>query len=352
MTRLQLFNRISLGATVLTLVVVILGAFVRLSDAGLGCPDWPGCYGVLTVPQTEAQIGYALEGWDDTPLARGDEAWLAKAWKEMAHRYVAGLLGIMILGLAIMASLNRKDPKQPLLLPWLLVGLVIFQSALGMWTVTLLVKPAIVLAHLIGGLATLSLLWLQYLRTRDSGKPREVVELPAKRFRRLRQLGMAAFFVLLAQIALGGWVSTNYAALACPDFPTCHGEYWPEMDFQDGFTLWRELGKNYEYGVLDNAARTAIHYSHRLFAIVALGVIGLFSWLLWRWGRGELRIQAAALGGLLLAQLAIGVFVVIYSLPLWLATAHNAGAALLSLAMVTAVWSLYGKRPEQPDPLK
>ncbi|MEA5445709.1 COX15/CtaA family protein [Gammaproteobacteria bacterium AB-CW1] len=345
MTRLQIFNRGSLAATILTLVVVVLGAFVRLNDAGLGCPDWPGCYGVMTVPQTEQQLDFALEQWDDTPLARGDEQWLAKAWKEMAHRYVAGLLGLMILGLAILAWFNRTDKRQPVKLPWLLVGLVIFQSLLGMWTVTLLVKPAIVLAHLFGGLATLSLLWLQYLRTRDQGAPDEAASLPSRPRRRLRRAGIAATVVLILQIGLGGWVSTNYAALACPDFPTCHGEYWPEMDFRDGFTLWRELGKNYEYGVLDNEARTAIHYTHRLGAIIALAVIAAFAWKLWQVGGLVLRRMAIAVSGLLLIQLAIGVFVVVLSLPLWLATAHNAGAALLMLAMVTALWALYGRRP-------
>ncbi len=345
MTRLQIFNRGSLAATILTLVVVVLGAFVRLNDAGLGCPDWPGCYGVLTVPQTEYQIQSALEGWDDTPLARGDERWLAKAWKEMAHRYVAGLLGLMILGLAILATVNRREKRQPVKLPWLLVGLVIFQSLLGMWTVTLLVKPAIVLAHLFGGLATLSVLWLQYLRTRDDGVPADTASLPPKTRSGLQKTGLAVLFVLVAQIGLGGWVSTNYAALACPDFPTCHGQYWPDMDFGDGFTLWRELGKNYEYGVLDNQARTAIHYTHRLGAIVALAVIGAFAWMLWTQGSLVLRRASAAVGGLLALQLAIGIFVVVLGLPLWLATAHNAGAALLLLAMVTALWLLYGRRP-------
>jgi len=349
MTRLQIFNRGSLAATILTLVVVVLGAFVRLNDAGLGCPDWPGCYGVMTVPQTEEQIGYALEGWDDTPLARGDERWLAKAWKEMAHRYVAGLLGLMILGLAILALFNRRDPQQPIKLPWFLVGLVIFQSLLGMWTVTLLVKPAIVLAHLFGGLATLALLWLQYLRTRDAGVPDEAARLAPESRSCLKKAGVAATVVLIIQIGLGGWVSTNYAALACPDFPTCHGQYWPEMDFKDGFTLWRELGKNYEYGVLDNEARTAIHHTHRLGALVALAVIGGFGLLLWRSGGLVLRRMALAVTGLLTVQLAIGVFVVVLGLPLTLATAHNAGAAFLLLAMVTALWALYGSPRAQLD---
>ncbi len=346
MTRIQLFNRISLAATLLTLVVVVLGAFVRLSDAGLGCPDWPGCYGQTTVPQTEEEIEFALEQWDDTPLAREDEAWLAKAWKEMAHRYVAGALGLMILGLAGMAWWNRRDPRQPVKLPMFLLALVIFQSLLGMWTVTLLLKPAIVLAHLIGGLATLSLLWLQYLRTRDSGPPALGPAVVGQWGRRLRGLAVAAFTVVVLQIALGGWVSTNYAALACPDFPTCQDEWWPEMDFREGFTLWRELGKDYEYGILENAARTAIHQTHRIGAIVTLVVAGALVLALWRVGGLMPRRLAIATGGVLLAQLLIGIGTVIFQLPLWLATLHNAGAALLSLVMVTVLWSLYRGRPD------
>lgn len=338
MNRLQAFNRLSLAATVLTFIVVVLGAFVRLSDAGLGCPDWPGCYGQLTVPQSESQVGSAIETWDDTPLARGDEAWSSKAWKEMVHRYVAGLLGLVILALAVIAVANRREPRQPVALPIFLVALVIFQALLGMWTVTLLVKPAIVLAHLLGGLSTLALIWLQYLRSRPAVPPGEPA--PATG---LRRLGVAALLVLLLQITLGGWVSTNYAALACPDFPSCHNSYWPEMDFADGFTLWRGLGRNYEFGVLENDARTAIHYTHRLGAVVALLVVGAFALRLRRWGQRG-RGLALAVGGLLAVQLAIGSLAVVFGLPLWLATAHNAGAALLLLAMVTALWKLYGKR--------
>ena len=342
MTRLQIFNRLSLAATVLTFIVVVLGAFVRLNDAGLGCPDWPGCYGQLTVPQTEGEIEFALEQWDDTPLAREDENWLAKAWKEMAHRYVAGLLGLIILGLAGMAWWNRRDPHQPVKLPLLLLGLVIFQSILGMWTVTLLLKPAIVLAHLFGGLATLVLLWLLYLRTRDNGPP--VVGAISKG---LRGTAVAAFTVLVLQIGLGGWVSTNYAALACPDFPTCQGEWWPEMDFREGFTLWRELGKDYEYGVLENAARTAIHHSHRIGAVVALGVLGALAFMLWRGASPTLRWLGYATGITLAAQMLIGVFTVVLELPLWLATLHNAGAAALAMVMVTVLWCVYRGRERE-----
>lgn len=339
MNRLQAFNRLSLVVTVLTFIVVVLGAFVRLSDAGLGCPDWPGCYGELTVPADEQSIESARESWNDTPLARGDEAWTEKAWKEMVHRYVAGFLGLIVLALAVMAIRNRRDPEQPVVLPLFLVGLIVFQALLGMWTVTLLVKPAIVLAHLLGGLSTLALLWLQYLKTRPRPSVRSFKVAPG-----LRRLGVAAGLVLLLQIALGGWVSTNYAALACPDFPACHGSYWPEMDFADGFTLWRGLGQNYEFGVLENDARTAIHYSHRFTAILVLLVVGAFSFGLFRAG-GDGRPLGAVLGSLLLTQLTLGTLVVIYGLPLWLATAHNAGAALLLLAMVSALWSLYRKRP-------
>jgi cytochrome c oxidase assembly protein subunit 15 len=251
--KIESFNRLALASTVLTLIVVILGAFVRLNDAGLGCPDWPGCYGHLTVPQAEESVRRAAERWESTPLARADERWLAKAWKEMAHRYVAGILGLMVFALAVMAWRNRRHPRQPVKLPLFIAVLIVFQALLGMWTVTLLLKPAIVLLHLFGGLATLALLWLLYLRTRP--EPPEAV---ARASGGLRRLSVVALAVLVLQIGLGGWTSTNYAALACPDFPTCQGQWWPETDFVEGFTLWRELGVDYEFGVLEGPARTAI----------------------------------------------------------------------------------------------
>ena len=226
--------RLALFTALLAFCVILMGAYVRLSDAGLGCPDWPGCYGKLVVPeQHQAQVPEANP--HAKPLHSG------KAWKEMIHRYLAGTLGLFILLLAILAWRNRRDPQQPLWLPSLLSGLVIFQAALGMWTVTLLVKPAIVTAHLLGGFATFVLLVLLALRLR-----------PAARFRAhtppvpLRRFILVALLVAIAQITLGGWTSTNYAALGCSDFPACYsGQWWPAMDFREAFVIWRGLRINY-----------------------------------------------------------------------------------------------------------
>jgi cytochrome c oxidase assembly protein subunit 15 len=258
--------RLAVITALLAFCVILMGAYVRLSDAGLGCPDWPGCYGKLLVPeQSQAVVP------EDNPHAKPLHA--GKAWKEMIHRYLAGTLGLLILILAILAWRNRRLPGQPLWLPSLLLALVIFQAALGMWTVTLLVKPAIVTAHLLGGFATFVLLVLlsQRLRPLSSSPP-----LTTASTGRLAVFGLA---VLIAQISLGGWTSTNYAALGCSDFPGCYAdEFWPAMDFAEGFTLWRGLGINYEFGVLENDARAAIHMSHRIGALVTLLTLGLLIW--------------------------------------------------------------------------
>jgi len=248
-----------------------------------------------------------------------------KAIKEMVHRYFASGLGLLIVVLAGLAIANRKDPQQPLALPIALVALVIFQGLLGMWTVTLLLKPLIVVLHLIGGLSTLSLLaWLAM-------RPPE----PAERaensgLRKLATLGMA---MLALQIMLGGWTSSNYAALACPDFPTCQNSYWPEMDVKDAFVLWRGLGIDYEGGVLDHPARVAIHFVHRLGAIASALILGALSFLAWRRGTTPaVRTAGVLLGVVLVAQLILGPIMVMRALPLGLATAHNGVAALLLLA--------------------
>ncbi len=312
----------------LAFCVVLMGAYVRLSDAGLGCPDWPGCYGQLVVPQS-AEIVSAPDSDFANPLHRG------KAWKEMIHRYLAGTLGLLILVLALMAWRNHRDPEQPLWLPSLLLGLVIFQGALGMWTVTLLVKPAIVTAHLLGGFATFALLLLLALRLRIGPLLATLSIAPG-----LRRLILLGLVVLILQITLGGWTSTNYAALGCSDFPRCYADqWWPVMDFSEAFTLWRGLGINYEFGVLENDARSAIHMTHRIGALVTLLVIG---WLAWR-----LIIQTAVpplrrLGGLLLlllaTQITLGITNVLAHLPLAVAVGHNGIAALLLAMLATLTW--------------
>ena len=319
--RLTLFHRLCLVGTLLALCVVVLGAWVRLSDAGLGCPDWPGCYGHLTVGQALENSELANQAWPERPLEAG------KALKEMLHRYLAASLGLLILVIAAFALANRHDPAQPTKLPLLLVLLVVFQGLLGMWTVTLLLKPLFVVAHLIGGLATTAILWWLSLRADDGAQ--------AASGRKLRGWVVAALTILAAQIALGGWVSSNYAALACPDFPTCQASMWPQMDFKDAFVLWRGLGVDYEGGVLDHPARVAIHFTHRVGAVIAALALGCVAWLAARHGGSrKVRIAGTMLGITLVAQLLLGPAMVLTHLPLALATAHNAVAALLTLATV------------------
>lgn len=329
MTASPWFYRLSLLTAVLALGVVVLGAYVRLSDAGLGCPDWPGCYGHLVVPESEAAVANANAAYPDRPL----EA--AKGWKEMIHRYFAGTLGLLIFALAIVAWRKRNVSGHPLVMPLLLVGLVIFQAMLGMWTVTWQLKPAVVLAHLLGGLTIVSLLWWQALRMRRLGTNSSPPLAPRHWLKAALALGLV---LVVAQIALGGWTSSNYAALACNQFPACeNGQIWPNnTNFQEAFVLWRGLGINYEYGVLDAPARIAIHLAHRLGAvIVAIFTLGL-AFALWRWVPGRAAKWSAAILALLVTvQFVLGVSNVLLSLPLPVAVAHNAVAALLLLTFVT-----------------
>ncbi len=327
---MKLFRTLVLCACGLTLVVILMGAYTRLSHAGLGCPDWPGCYGhLLGVPESAQEIDQANQAFPERAVETG------KAWKEMIHRYLAEGLGLLIVVLAILAIVNRKQANQPFWLPIILVGLVIFQGILGMWTVTLLLKPVIVMGHLLGGLCILSLLWWLALRTKNNTDLNST-NAPTKSTSWL----VIGLVLLVIQISLGGWTSANYAALACPDFPTCQGEWWPETDFEEGFVFWRGLGQNYEFGVLDNPARTAIHLSHRLFAIV----VGLF-WLLLllriiasKYNSNNLRQIAGVSLVLLIVQIALGISNIVLHLPISVAVMHNGGAALLLLSVVTLIY--------------
>jgi cytochrome c oxidase assembly protein subunit 15 len=302
---------------VLAFGVVMLGAYVRLSQAGLGCPDWPGCYGHVTVP-SDTEVNSTLLA------ARPLEP--ARAWKEMIHRYFVGGLGTLILALAVLAFWRRRETAQPKLLPALLLGLVIFQALLGMWTVTLLLKPLIVVAHLFGGLATLALL----ASLGDWRHTRVSAPTPA-----LRALGLAAAAALVLQIFLGGWTSSNYAAVACPDFPTCQTQWWPAIaDFKDGFVLWRGLGIDYEGGVLDHPARVAVHFTHRLGAVVAALLIAALG--VWLFVVRSTRIDGFAVLAVLALQLSLGISIVVFHVPLPVAVAHNGVAALLLLAVLNA----------------
>jgi cytochrome c oxidase assembly protein subunit 15 len=319
--RLKLFRRLSLFGAMLALCVVVLGAWVRLNDAGLGCPDWPGCYGHVFAGDAQQNLSEAQQRYPDRRFE------YSKAVKEMIHRYFASSLGLIIVFLAGLAYVNRRDPNQPVKLPLLLVPLVLIQGLLGMWTVTLLLKPLIVAMHLLGGLTTMSLLAWQSMRVERSTRP--AVE------RNIRKFALIGLIVLSVQIFLGGWTSTNYAAVSCPDFPTCQGSYWPTMDAQDAYVLWRGLGIDYEGGVLDHPARVAIHFVHRIGAVITALVLGFVAFLAWT--RAQTRaVQFAGLlvGLALISQLILGPLMVIRGFPLWMATAHNGVAALLLLSVV------------------
>ncbi|SFF59449.1 cytochrome c oxidase assembly protein subunit 15 [Fontimonas thermophila] len=350
------FRRINLLTLALCFCVVVFGAYVRLSDAGLGCPDWPGCYGHLTVPDTEHEIAKAEARFPQRPV----EA--PKAWKEMIHRYLASSLGVLIIALALM-SRRLREAGAPRVLPWVLVALVVFQGILGMWTVTWQLKPLVVTAHLLGGMTTLALLLWLYLSSRPSAPVHVSREYRSERHlavelqrggngvcaahavdrapRWLRGFAAVALIAVIVQIFLGGWTSTNYAALACPDFPTCHGSFWPPTDVKTAFTLWHGLGINYEYGILDARARVTIHHFHRVGALVVTVLLTGLGLCLLRAQQGRWRSFGIAVIAALGLQVAIGISVVVFQFPLLVAAAHNAGAALLLATLVVlnhAVW--------------
>ena len=364
------FHRLAWAAVLLALVVIVFGGFVRLSNAGLSCPDWPTCYGKATWPTQDHEIAAANAGFERIVE-------VSKAWREQFHRHIAALLGLLVLTLALLAARKRKGGVVSVLAASALVGLsipvymgvgmapnhelsvalwlagelillvqalrwsnvdaarlstlllmvIVFQAVLGMWTVIWLVKPVIVMAHLMGGLLTLSLLtWLAW-KTTPWGP---LVSAEAPRLRRLLWIGLV---LLVVQIALGGWTSANYAALACgTDYPTCLGQWWPEQDYREAFILWRGIGVDYEGGVLDGPARVAIQTAHRLMAILVFGHLLMVAIKLLR--STGLRYSGGLLLVLLCAQVALGISNIVLGLPLWVAVAHNAGAALLLFTVV------------------
>ncbi|MBP6597515.1 MAG: COX15/CtaA family protein [Arenimonas sp.] len=368
------FHRLAWAAVLLALGVIVFGGFVRLSNAGLSCPDWPTCYGAATWPTQDHEIAAANENFE-----RAVE--VGKAWREQFHRHIAALLGLGVLVLALLAARKRPygvasvlvaaglvalsiplytglgggallAPNHTLSVALVLAGelillvqalrwsnadaarlstvllaVIVFQAVLGMWTVIWLVKPVIVMAHLLGGLLTLSLLsWLAWKTTPGSA----LVNADAPRLRRLLWVGLG---LLVVQIALGGWTSANYAALACgTDFPKCLGQWWPAHDFREGFVLWRGIGVDYEGGVLDGPARVAIQLSHRLMALLVAGHLAVVGVRMVR--TPGLVFWGVVLLSLLLAQVALGISNVVLGLPLWVAVAHNAGAALLLFTVV------------------
>jgi cytochrome c oxidase assembly protein subunit 15 len=380
--------RLALLACALAVVVVALGAFTRLVDAGLGCPDWPTCYGHVLWPDSHAEIAAANAHPDfaHTPVETH------KTWPEQVHRLFAsslGLLGLVLLGLAIrnrpadhpwkptvfllavlvggtitrivvgdvvdgylwllvgayfsllgyQAVRYRTSAEQPIKLPAFIAGFLILQGLFGMWTVTLKLWPQVVTAHLLGGFTVFALLWLLALRLRN--QPWRIRRHSMSTVRALRPLAAAGLIVVAVQIALGGWTTSNYAAVACPDLPTCQGEWLPEMNFADGFNISQPIGPIYLGGTMDNAARVAIHISHRIGALVTTVLLVLLAYRLRRSGPDSLRRMAVIVVAVLVLQVSLGLGNVLFKFPLWIAVSHNLVGALLLLTMVTLNYGLY-----------
>lgn len=325
-------RRLAAFGMLLCLTVVVLGAWVRLTDAGLGCPDWPGCYGHVT-PAGAERVEGRIDSYDP-----GWEYDSGKAWREMIHRYAATGLGFVIVLITALAILHRRERAASVPFTVTLLATVVFQGMLGAFTVWWLVKPLVVVLHLAGGLTTLGLLtWLWLTLRRTTG----VVRLApgATRITALdgaRRAALVATVIVSGQIMLGGWTSSNYAAVACPDLPTCQDQWWPQgMDFSEAFVLWRGLDINYTGGVLEHPARVAIHFTHRLGALIASLAVLLAAWLAYRDAPTTLVRRGAAWAvGALGLQWMIALFMILEAFPLSLAAGHNAGAALLLLSLL------------------
>lgn len=323
-------KKLVLASILLAMVVIVLGAYTRLTDAGLGCPDWPGCYGHIGVPQTEEHIAAANEAFPERPV----EA--EKAWNEMIHRYFASGLGLLIL-IIFAASFKERAYHKPFKLPAFLLLLVCFQGALGMWTVTLNLLPAVVMGHLLGGFTVLSCLFLLYLRLTPYRIPGGDAQL--RNYAKYAALGMG---ILFAQIALGGWTSANYAALACTDLPICEAGWADRLDFGGAFSI--PEAENYEFGVHDYGQRMTMHIVHRVGALITFIYLAWLAFTLYSKSSSSLlKSLAGTMTAVLILQVALGVSNVVFSLPLTVAVLHNAVAACLLLIMVMLTYTLYRK---------
>jgi heme a synthase len=337
-------RRLALAGVLLCFVVVVLGAYVRLNAAGLGCPDWPGCYGHVTPLGAAANNVATQAAFPDRPLDTG------KAWKEMVHRYAAGTLVIIVVVITALAIAYRRQRLLSVPYVSVLLATIVAQAALGMLTVTWLLKPLIVTLHLVFGMTTLGLLWWLWLSLPSQswgGMAMNNVGRPAfnggggstgAAMRVAHRLALIGLVALAIQITLGGWTSSNYAAVACPDFPTCQNAWWPHTDYRNAFVLWHGLSINYEGGILDNPARVAIHLTHRIGALVAtLALAAAAAFIVLRKALPTAKPAAYAVLGALALQLTIGVSMVLKAFPLRLTTAHTGGAALLLLAALILV---------------
>ena len=365
-------KRLTEATLLLTFIVILLGAYTRLQDAGLGCPDWPGCYGTLTVPNSEEQINSATEKYPDSTFDKG------KAWTEVSHRMVAGTLGLFIFAMTIINLFHSRRHKTKVSFFLIAASIVVvFQALLGMWTVTLKLLPQVVTAHLFGGLLTLSLIFLHLLQVyRQSGtgifamgaadstlsiqppassqvpdqtqaqtQAQTPVQTPATADRATARNKLILFtyiglFLVVGQIFLGGWVSTNYAALACADFPLCNGKLLPDTDFAAGFNFFHPIGVNYEGGILDEPARTAIHFAHRIGALLVAAYWFVF-YLIIRIKNAPIQGELSLIIAALVCQIILGITNVLGGLPLLIATAHNGMAALLLLSVLLLVFNLH-----------
>jgi len=322
-------NRLIKFTLVFTLAVILMGAYTRLSDAGLGCPDWPGCYGHLAVPSASHDLAKIETHFPQMTIEP------EKAWLEMIHRYIAGALGLMVLAILVLCL---KQPHAPKKLPSFIAVLIVFQAALGMWTVTMKLMPIVVMAHLIGGFSLFALLLLLYLRLKPLRIPGGDTYV-----RKLVPLALASLGVLIIQIVLGGWTSSNYAALACTSLPICEGNWVDNLRIADAFSPFQGDHPSFEFGVLDYATRMTIHVSHRVWAVVTAITLILLALKL-RYAQSHvMRNSGYLLLLLVITQVGLGISNVVMNLPLGIAVSHNAGAALLLLTLVFINYALWRK---------
>jgi cytochrome c oxidase assembly protein subunit 15 len=322
---LYTLRNICIFGALYTLVVISVGVWVRLTDAGLGCPDWPGCYGILGTPETDLEISKARELYPDAVIDTG------KAWREMFHRYLAGILGIFVFYISYLIIKHAKHVSK--IFPIALILLIITQSIMGMLTVTELVKPTIVTTHLVLGMSTATLLLWNGLLVQED----KILKLIDKKL--IILIGLC-ILGLLTQIILGGWTSTNYASLACTDFPKCDNSWWPSnMDYKSGFTIFNLPSINYELAPLAYDAKLAIHFTHRLGALLLTGLyLYLFTYIFFKQSDITLKVISTIVLLVFVLQILLGVSNVVYSLPINIAVLHTVNASILLMSMITLLY--------------
>lgn len=329
---MSIILRLNLAAILLAAVVVILGAYTRLTDAGLGCPDWPGCYGFLTVPEQAHDVIKAEQAFPERPVESH------KAWNEMIHRYFAGSLGLLI---GVIWLLSLKIKKYRALTSSLLV-LVCFQAALGMWTVTMNLAPLVVMGHLLGGFATFSMLVLLALTIRRS-ETRYIEEGIVSVAPQTKFVSKLVLLILVCQIALGGWTAANYAAVVCTELPVCEGDWQAKVDFEKAFSVPTGYA-TYEYGVFPYEARMTIHIMHRAGAVLTLFSVFWLVWLLLKSSNPNIRRFSYALTAIVAIQFLLGISNVLFQLPLGIAVAHNFVALCLLACLLSLMFMLKNAR--------